>query len=134
MQVSPRTVREINIPVKDEELRSVNDQLRKLPSTRPHTAESTVINMEILLIFLPCRSNSFLTKARKKPVIPYQNNRRKDGNRNVGIELEGEDKATYDAFRPTVDKLREKALPQLPPNQKHKEVKSTYKSGNVTLY
>ncbi|KAI7856069.1 hypothetical protein BDC45DRAFT_504237 [Circinella umbellata] len=41
VQTTPRTVREINIPVKDdEELRSVNDQLRKLPSTRTHTLES----------------------------------------------------------------------------------------------
>ena len=45
VQTTPRTVREINIPVKDdEELRSVNDQLRKLPSTRTHTLESTVSN------------------------------------------------------------------------------------------
>ncbi|ORY95951.1 hypothetical protein BCR43DRAFT_493855 [Syncephalastrum racemosum] len=31
----PRAVHEINIPVVDEELRSVNDQLKKLPSRRP---------------------------------------------------------------------------------------------------
>ncbi|CDH48702.1 cell division control protein [Lichtheimia corymbifera JMRC:FSU:9682] len=39
IQMMPRTIREINIPVEDEELRSVNDQLNKLPSIRT-TAEN----------------------------------------------------------------------------------------------
>lgn len=37
IQMMPRTIREINIPVEDEELRSVNDQLNKLPSIRTTT-------------------------------------------------------------------------------------------------
>lgn len=37
IQMMPRTIREINIPVEDEELRSVNDQLNKLPSIRSTT-------------------------------------------------------------------------------------------------
>lgn len=36
---NPREIREINIPVKnDEELRSVNDQLRKIPNPWEHKA------------------------------------------------------------------------------------------------
>ncbi|KAI7885859.1 hypothetical protein K492DRAFT_203668 [Lichtheimia hyalospora FSU 10163] len=38
IQMMPRTIREINIPVEDEELRSVNDQLNKLPSIRTTTS------------------------------------------------------------------------------------------------
>ncbi|KAI9496995.1 hypothetical protein BDB00DRAFT_785100 [Zychaea mexicana] len=64
---TPRTVREINIPVKDEELRSVNDQLRKLPSSRPQTSESMTNHV---CIFAPRTTTDHKLQEKALPSLP----------------------------------------------------------------
>ncbi|KAI9274489.1 hypothetical protein BDA99DRAFT_555917 [Phascolomyces articulosus] len=129
VQTTPRTVREINIPVKDdEELRSVSDQLRKLPSTRTHTLESTKDQESPSSLTKPTedkteeipKDQTIRDKALPPPPPPAQTNPNNESSTFLEIQPPQVEKATIQRSPATIPYpheplVVERPTPQYPP-------------------